>query len=51
MRTEARLAELKIILPNLGAPMGTYVHAKRIGNLLYLSDKGPHYPDGTLPKG
>jgi enamine deaminase RidA (YjgF/YER057c/UK114 family) len=51
MTIEKRLSELKIALPQLGSPLGTYVHAKRIGNLLYLSGKGPHYPDGHMPKG
>ena len=46
-----RLKELKIDLPKVGAPMGSYVHAKRAGNLLYLSGKGPLYPDGTMAKG
>ena len=51
MSIEARLEELRITLPQVGGPMGTYVHAKRAGNLLYLSGKGPHYPDGTMAKG
>ncbi len=51
MSIEARLKELKITLPEVGGPMGTYVHAKRVGSLLYLSGKGPHYSDGTMPKG
>jgi enamine deaminase RidA (YjgF/YER057c/UK114 family) len=51
MTIEQRLAELKITLPALKAPLGTYVHAKRTGNLLFLSGKGPHNPDGTVPKG
>lgn len=51
MSIEQRLKELKITLPKVGAPMGSYVHAKRVGNLLYLSGKGPHSPDGRMPKG
>ena len=51
MNIENRLAELKITLPELKAPLGTYVHAKRAGNLLYLSGKGPSNPDGTVPTG
>lgn len=51
MTVMQRLEELSITLPRPGAPLGTYVHAKRVGNLLYLSGKGPHYPDGTEPKG
>src|ERR1700761_446159 len=51
MSFERRLAELKITLPELKAPLGTYVHAKRAGNLLYLSGKGPHNSDGSVPTG
>ncbi|MCK6450607.1 MAG: RidA family protein [Alphaproteobacteria bacterium] len=51
MTIAERLKQLKIDLPKVGNPMGSYVHAKRVGNLLYLSGKGPHYPDGTMPKG
>jgi enamine deaminase RidA (YjgF/YER057c/UK114 family) len=51
MNIERRLADLKITLPALKAPLGTYVHAKRAGNLLYLSGKGPFNPDGSVPKG
>ncbi|HZS81685.1 MAG TPA: RidA family protein [Stellaceae bacterium] len=51
MQIEKRLAELKITLPELKAPLGTYVHAKRAGNMLYLSGKGPSNPDGSVPKG
>jgi len=48
---EQRLKELNIVLPPVGPPIGSYVHAKRAGELLYLSGKGPRYPDGTMPKG
>ncbi len=51
MRIEARLKELGIELPTVGAPLGTYVHAVRTGNLLYLAGKGPRNADGTTPKG
>jgi len=51
MSIEQRLKELKITLSPVGKPMGSYVHAKRVGNLLYLSGKGPLYPDGKMPKG
>ncbi len=51
MKIEGRLKELGIALPKVGAAMGTYVHAKRVGSLLYLSGKGPLYPDGKMPKG
>jgi enamine deaminase RidA (YjgF/YER057c/UK114 family) len=45
MSVDQKLAELGITLPTLGPPLGNYVHAKRVGNLLYLSGKGP--PDST----
>jgi enamine deaminase RidA (YjgF/YER057c/UK114 family) len=32
-------------------PIGNYVHAKRIGNLLYLSGKGPPEIGGKMPRG
>lgn len=51
MSVEQRVKELKIDLPKVGAAMGNYVHARRAGNLLYLSGKGPQYPDGRMPKG
>ena len=41
MQIEQRLNDLGIALPKVGGPIGNYVHAKRIGNLLYLSGKGP----------
>jgi enamine deaminase RidA (YjgF/YER057c/UK114 family) len=51
MSVEQRLMELKITLPKVGSPLGNYVHAKRVGNLLYLSGKGPERADGTMPRG
>jgi len=51
MNIEQRLKELSIALPKVGSPLGNYVHAKRAGNLLYLSGKGPESADGTMPRG
>jgi len=51
MSIEQRLKELKIALPEVGAPLGNYVHARRVGNLLYLSGKGPERADGAMPRG
>jgi enamine deaminase RidA (YjgF/YER057c/UK114 family) len=51
MSIEQRLQELRITLPEVGSPLGNYVHAKRVGNLLYLSGKGPESADGTMPRG
>jgi enamine deaminase RidA (YjgF/YER057c/UK114 family) len=51
MSIEQRLKDLNITLPKVGGALGNYVHAKRIGNLLYLSGKGPESGDGRMPKG
>jgi len=51
MNIERRLRELEITLPTIGAPWGSYVHAKRVGNLLYLSGKQPPDIDGKTPRG
>ena len=51
MSVDARLKELKIVLPPVPKPMGTYVHAVRTGNLLFLAGKGPSNPDGSVPTG
>ena len=51
MNIEQRLKALNITLPKVGSPLGNYVHAKRAGNLLYLSGKGPENADGTMPRG
>jgi enamine deaminase RidA (YjgF/YER057c/UK114 family) len=51
MIADQRLKELGITLPAVGGPLGNYVHAKRVGNLLYLSGKGPEGADGEMPKG
>ncbi len=48
---EAKLAELGLSLPSLPRPIGTYVHAVRSGNLLFLAGKGPRNPDGSTPTG
>ncbi len=41
MEIEKRLEELGIELPALPAPTGTYVHAVRHGDLLFLAGKDP----------
>jgi enamine deaminase RidA (YjgF/YER057c/UK114 family) len=51
MSVEQKLKELGITLPAVGAPWGNYVHAKRVGNLLYLSGKQPPDSDGKAPRG
>ena len=51
MNIERRLKELSITPPKVGGPLGNYVHAKRVGNLLYLSGKGPESAGGAMPRG
>jgi enamine deaminase RidA (YjgF/YER057c/UK114 family) len=52
MSVEQRLKDLGITLPQVGNPIGNYVHAKRVGDLLYLSGKGPpDGADGKMPRG
>ena len=51
MTIEQRLSQLGIALPAVSGPIGNYVHAKRAGNLLYLSGKGPPEVDGKMPRG
>ena len=41
MKIEAKLAQMGLKLPEVGAPAGLYVPAKRIGNLIYLSGQTP----------
>jgi len=48
MQVEKRLEELKITLPPLGGPMGNYVPARRAGNLLFLSGRGPGAISGKV---
>ena len=51
MSVRQRLDELRITVPEVGPTLGNYVHARRVGNLLYLSGKGPERQDVTMPKG
>ena len=48
---EQRLHALGLELPVVRAPAGTFVHAVRAGNMLYLSGHPPFRPDGTLVQG
>ncbi|MBI4553881.1 MAG: RidA family protein [Candidatus Latescibacteria bacterium] len=41
MKIEQRLADLGITLPPSGRPAGTYVRARRSGNLIHISGTGP----------
>ena len=42
-KIEARIEELGITLPEASAPVGNYVGAKVVGNMVYLSGNGPLY--------
>ncbi|MBC7849182.1 MAG: RidA family protein [Chitinophagaceae bacterium] len=44
---ESRLKQKGIVLAAPGAPIANYVNVVRVGNLLFLSGKGPKQPDGT----
>jgi enamine deaminase RidA (YjgF/YER057c/UK114 family) len=48
MNTETHLQGLGIELPKIPDPAGTYVHAVRTGNLLFLSGKGPRGSVGKV---
>jgi len=50
-RIERRLAELGIALPARRPPTGSYLHAKRAGDLLYLAGQDPEFPDGSTGRG
>jgi enamine deaminase RidA (YjgF/YER057c/UK114 family) len=51
MSAEARLAELKLILPPPPKPVATYVPCVHVGDLVYVSGHGPLRPDKTLVTG
>lgn len=48
---EEKLAELKITLPEVPPAIGSYVDARRVGNLIYLSGKGPRNASGEYTTG
>jgi enamine deaminase RidA (YjgF/YER057c/UK114 family) len=47
MSTEKKMKETKITLPAPPQPMGNYVRAVQVGNLLFVSGHGP-YNDGKI---
>lgn len=48
---EEKLKALGIVLPEVLAPIASYVNMVRTGNLLYLSGKGPIQSDGKYVTG
>lgn len=48
---DERLRALGIALPEPFPPVGLYVSAVRVGDILYLSGAGPVRPDGSLVTG
>jgi enamine deaminase RidA (YjgF/YER057c/UK114 family) len=48
---DGRLRSLGITLPEPFPPMGRYVPAVQVGDLLYLSGTGPVRPDGSVVTG
>ncbi len=51
MSADERIVELKLELPPVPKPIGTYVTAAQVGNLLYLSGHGPLRSDGSYHTG
>ena len=48
---EEKLAQLKITLPQVSAPVASYVNSVRVGNLLFLAGKGPLKENNEYVKG
>jgi enamine deaminase RidA (YjgF/YER057c/UK114 family) len=48
---EQRITARGIVLPTLSKPVANYVNAVRVGNLLFLSGKGPSTPGGNYITG
>ena len=48
---DQKLTELSIELPKVHKPIANYVNSVRIGNIVYLSGKGPRKADGTFITG
>jgi enamine deaminase RidA (YjgF/YER057c/UK114 family) len=48
---EQKLTELKIVLPDVPKAIGSYVDITRVGNLVFLSGKGPRQANGEYIKG
>ena len=51
MSAEARVQELKLVLPPAPKPAGVYKPVVIVGNLAYVSGHGPLKPDGSMYTG
>jgi len=51
LSAEQNLEQLGIILPAASEPVATYVNSVRVGNLLFMSGKGPLRSDDTYVTG
>ena len=51
MSFEEKIKELKIILPEAKAPVGSYIATKKVGNLLFISGQISINSNGELIKG
>ena len=51
MSFEEKIKELKIVLPEAKAPVGSYIAAKKVGNLLFISGQISINSNGDLIKG
>ena len=51
MSFEEKIKELKIVLPEAKAPVGSYIAAKIVGNLLFISGQISINSNGELIKG
>ena len=50
-KVEDRLAAMSLTLPTVPTPLGNYVVAKTVGNLVYVSGHGPRRHDRTYVVG
>jgi len=51
MSFEEKIKELKIVLPEAKAPVGSYIATKKVGNLLFISGQISINSNGELIKG
>ena len=51
MSFEEKIKKLKIVLPEAKAPVGSYIAAKKVGNLLFISGQISINSNGELIKG